>query len=298
MRRILFLLLLVGLIPSLNAQELNCRVSVNSQQIESTERGIFDQMEVEFGNFLNDQKWSDDRFESQEKIRCMVQITLESQPEIGRFTGAVQVISVRPIYGTNYETTVINFADRDFNFEYTESQPLIFNAASFSSNITSMLGYYANMILAYDYDTFENVGGEEYFNRSWQIVLNAQSAGYAGWDQFNSVRNRYWWTENALDPVTKPFREAMYEYHLRGMDLMAAQPEEGRANVLEALKKIYEVNKAKPRSILMISFLDSKAKELISIFSDGDMAIRRQAYDLLRQMDPARAEEFGAILSN
>jgi len=296
--KVLALVLLIDTCVHVKAQELVCRVSVNSQKIESTERGIFDQMEREFANFMNDRKWSEDRFEPEEKIRCMVQITLESQPEIGLFTGAVQVISVRPIYGTSYETTIINFADRDFNFEYTQSQPLNFNEASFSSNITSILGFYANIILAYDYDSFENMGGDRYFSKAWQAVLNAQSSGYAGWDQFNSVRNRYWWAENSLNPIMRPFREAMYEYHLKGLDLMTDQPDVARANILEAIRKIYNVNRSKPRSIMVISFLDSKAKEITSIFSQGDMGVRRQVYDLLRQIDPARAEEFRAIISN
>ncbi|MFY0625033.1 MAG: DUF4835 family protein [Reichenbachiella sp.] len=283
---------------SLSAQELNCRVSVNSQQIETTERGIFDQMESEFANFLNDQKWSEERFDGPEKIKCMVQITLESQPEIGFYNGAVQVISVRPIYNTNYETTIINFADRDFNFEYTEGQPLNFNEASYSSNITSILGFYANVVLAYDFDSFENLGGDRHFDKAWQTVLNAQSSNYGGWDQFNSIRNRYWWAENALDPIMRPFREAMYEYHIKGMDLMAENPDEARTNILEAIKKIYEVNRSKPRSIMVISFLDSKSDEIVSVFSQGDMAMRRQAYDLLRQMDPSKTEVFRTILTN
>ncbi len=296
--KILLLLVAFFISWAADAQELLCKVSVNSQQIESTERAIFDQMETEFANFMNDHKWSEDRFEPQEKIRCMIQITLESQPEIGVFTGAVQVISVRPIYGTNYETTIINFADRDFNFQYTQSQPLIFNEASFSSNITSILGFYANIILGYDFDTFENKGGDRYFTKAWQVVLNAQSSGYSGWDQFSSVRNRYWWAENSLDPIMIPFREAMYEYHLKGLDLMADQPDVARTNILEAIRKIYNVNRSKPRSIMVISFLDSKAAEIISIFSQGEMAVRRQVFDLLRQMDPSRSDEFKAIMTN
>ena len=284
-------------LPTLG-QELNCRVTINSQQVQVTERRVFDEMEREFTNFMNDRKWSDDRFENQEKIRCMIQITLEGSPDVNRYTAALQAISVRPVYGTNYETTVINFADRDVDFEYTESMPMNFNETSFQSNITSILGFYAYILLAYDYDTFSAKGGEDYYVRAWQVVTAAQTSGFSGWNQFNSVRNRYWWVQNSLDQVMQPFREALYEYHIQGLDIMAEKPEEARANILEAIKKIGQVNDSKPRSILVIGFLDAKADELVRVFSEGDMTIRRQAYELLRNLEPSKADMFSDIIKN
>lgn len=273
-------------------------MKVNAIQIESTERQVFREMEVEFAKFLNDRKWADERFENNERISCGVNITLESQPSLGNFSATVQVIAARPVYNSSYEAVLINFADRDFNFEYTESQPLDFQPTTFISNITSMLGFYAYMILGYDYDSFEKLGGQKYYEVAWATVNNAQQSGYTGWDQFNSIRNRYWLSENTMDQIMEPMREAMYEYHLQGLDLMVDQPDEARSNILAALKKVQAVNRSKPRSIMIISFLDAKLDELVSIFSEADLGQRREVYEILKSLDPARTEEFGKIIKN
>ncbi len=280
------------------AQELNCRVKVNAQQVEMTERRIFEEMEKEFTAFLNDRKWSEDRFENQEKVRCEIQITLNESPENNRFAGALQVISARPVYGTNYESLVLNSADRDIDFEYFQSMPMNFNESSYQSNITSILGFYAYLVLAYDYDTFSNMGGEPYFDKAWQVVTSAQTSGFAGWDQFNNSNNRYFRVQTAQDQVMAPLREALYEYHIKGLDIMAEKPEEGRANILEAIKKIDAVNSARPRSVIVIGFLDAKSDELVRIFSEGDMTIRKEAYELLKNMDPSKADLFSDMLKN
>lgn len=290
--------ILISICTTTLAQELNCQVKVNSIQIETTERRVFQEMEVEFAKFLNDRKWADERFENNERITCGVNITLESQPSLGNFSATVQVIAARPVYNSSYEAVLINFADRDFNFEYTESQPLDFQPTTFISNITSMLGYYAYMMLGYDYDSFEKLAGQKYFEAAWATVNNAQQSGYSGWDQFNSIRNRYWLSENTIDQTMEPLREAMYEYHLNGLDLMTDQPDEARTNILEALKKVQTANRSKPRSIMVISFLDAKLDELVGVYSEGDLAQRREVYNILKSIDPARTEEFGKILEN
>ncbi|WP_162555629.1 type IX secretion system protein PorD [Reichenbachiella versicolor] len=293
----LFLLLLL-IASSVSAQELICKVKINSQQIQTTERLVFDEMEKALEDFINDRTWTDDRYENQEKIKCVFQLTLESSPEIGRYVASAQVISIRPVYNTTYETTLINFADREFEFRYIEGQPLIFNESGFSDNLTSLLGYYANMILAYDYDSFALNGGDQYYDRAWSIVTAAQGQGFSGWDQFSNIRNRYWWVNDIQNQVMTDFRVAIYEYHRKGIDLMQQDEEKARVNVLEALRKIQTVNRAKPRSILVIGFIDAKKDELVNVFSKGDMGIRREAFDILKQIDPARAKDFQKIMSN
>ena len=295
---IFLFLLFIGVFSYSHGQELNCQVTVNAVQIESTERNVFQEMEVEFAKFLNDRKWADERFENEERINCGVNITLESQPSIGNFQATVQVISARPVYNSSYEAVLLNFADRDFNFEYTQSQPLDFQPTTFISNITSMLGFYAYIILANDYDSFEQLGGQRYYEAAWQVVNNAQQSGYTGWDQFNSIRNRYWLAENSIDQVMEPLREAMYEYHLKGLDLMTDDPETARTNILGALKKIQNVNRAKPRSILVISFLDAKLDEIVSIFSEGELATRREVFNILKDIEPSKTDQYQKILEN
>ncbi|MFY0654253.1 MAG: DUF4835 family protein [Cyclobacteriaceae bacterium] len=292
---LLFLIILLCSKVSIS-QELNCRVSVDARQIQSTERRIFEDMETAFGQFMNNRKWTDDEYELEERINCNIIITLESQPSIGNYTATVQVLSARPIYGTAYESVLINFADRDWAFEYNESQPLQYNDNTFISNITSLLAYYAYLIIGFDYDSFEKLGGDTYFNKAWQVVNSAQQSGYTGWDQFNSIRNRYWFAENIINNQLQPIREAIYEYHRNGMDQFIEKPDDARRSMLEILKNIQEVNKIKPRAILTISFMDAKAKEISNIFSDGNLTVRREVYTILQDIDPSRGEEYDKII--
>lgn len=282
-------------IPSY-AQELNCRVSVDARQIQSTERRIFEDMETAFGQFMNNKKWTNDEYDLEERINCNLIITLESQPSIGNYTATVQVLSARPIYGSAYESVLLNFADRDWAFEYTESQPLQYNDNTFISNITSLLAYYAYLIVGFDYDSFEKLGGDPYFNKAWQVVLSAQQSGFTGWDQFNSIRNRYWLAENIINPQLKPLRESLYTYHRVAMDQFIEKPDEARKSMLEILKEIQKINKIKPRAILTISFMDAKAKEISNILSDGNLTVRREAYAILQEVDPSRGEEYNKII--
>lgn len=278
------------------SQELNCRVIVNSQQIQTTERAIFTEMEKEFAQFLNTTKWTNDEFEEEEVINCNLVITLSEMPSIGLFKGSVQVLSSRPVYGTSHESVVMNFADRDWEFEYVKSQPLRFNENTFTSNITSMLAYYAYVILGFDYDTYSELGGTPYFQEAFKIVNNAQQSNYSGWQQFKSIRNRYWLIENIQNPQLEPIRKAYYNYHLKGLDIMAEKRKEAEKNIIAAISDVQKANRARPRSILTISFMDAKAGELQQIFSKSDLATRRQVYNLLNNIDPSRTDEYKALI--
>ncbi|WP_424961853.1 DUF4835 family protein [Ekhidna sp.] len=289
-------ILLILTITTSFAQELNCRVIVNAQQVQTTERAVFTEMETEFAQFLNTTKWTNDEFEEEEVINCNLVITISEMPSIGVFKASVQVLSSRPVYGTGYESVILNFADRDWEFEYVQAQPLRFNENTFTSNITSMLAYYAYMIIGFDYDTFSEKGGTPHFQNAFKIVNNAQQTSYTGWQQFNSVRNRYWLVENVQNPQLEPIREALNIYHRQGLDIMVDDREQAEKNILDALSKVQRANRARPRSILTIAFMDAKSGELIQIFSESSLATRRQAYNLLSNIDPARTDEYKALI--
>ncbi len=291
---ILIWVVLVGF--SAYGQELNCRVIVNAQQVQTSERAIFQEMEVAFAEFLNNRKWTNDEYEQEEKIKCNLIINVSEMPSIGVFEASVQILSSRPVFNTDYESVLLNFADRDWTFEYITSQPLQFNENTFTSNITSLLAFYAYMIIGLDYDSFSELGGEPYFQSAWQIVLNSQQSGFVGWDQFNSVRNRYWFAENVLSNQLEGIRRAYYMYHRLGMDLLNDKPDEARQKILECLELLQEADKARPRTIFTIAFLDAKSEELAQIFSTGNIAPRRQAYNILTTIDPTKAELFGVMI--
>ena len=298
MYKIIVTVLLFICANSISAQELNANVVVNFQNIQTTETRIFTDMETAFEQFLNNRKWTDDAFATEERINCNFVINIEQMPSVGNFQATVQVQSSRPVYGTNYESLMFNFADRDWQFQYVESQPLEFNPSTFTNNITSLLAYYAYIVLGLDYDSYSELGGQTFFEQAQLITGNAQQQGGAGWDQFGSSRrrNRYWLAENFINPQMAPVRQGIYNYHRLGLDTFLENEEESRENMLTALKEIQEVSKVFPQSILLISFFDAKNDEIVSTYSKGAMQTRREAYNALVEINPTKTAEYADII--
>lgn len=298
--RLILFVIFTGMALSLQAQELNANVVVNSQNVQTTETRIFTDMETAFEQFLNNRKWTDDAFAPEERINCNFVINIEQMPSVGNFQATVQVQSSRPVYGTNYESLMFNFADRDWQFQYVESQPLEFNPNTYTSNITSLLAYYAYIVLGLDYDSFSELGGQRLFEQAQLIVSNAQQQGGGGWDQFGNSRrrNRYWLAENFINPQMTPVRRGIYQYHRMGLDTFLENEEKSRESMLSALREIQEVSKLFPQSILLISFFDAKNDEIISTYSKGGMQIRREAYNALVEINPTMVEDYSPIINN
>ncbi len=283
----------------LSAQELDFTVSINADQVQVTDRSIFPEMQNAMESFLNDRTWTRDRFRNNEKIKGNLIITIQSQPTIGQFTANAQIQVVRPVYNSSFETLLLNFADRDWEFEYTISQRMDFNENNFQTNLTSLLAYYAFLALGLDYDSFSPLGGAAHFQKALNVVNNAQQSGNDGWGQFQNRRNRYWLIENlAINNQYQPVREAIYTYHRKGLDIIQDKPQETRSNILEALKEIQKVNRTLPNAILIISFLDTKNEEILNIFSRGPMNVRREVYNELLKLDPTRRSKYQKIVQN
>lgn len=290
----LFLLLFsLGGLHSSHAQELNFTVSINAEVVQTTERAIFDEMKNAFQDFLNNQSWSSDNFNRTERIKANLILTIRDQPSVGQFTANVQIQFVRPVYGSSYETLLLNYADRDWQFQYTLSQRLQFNENSFTNNITALLSYYAFIALGLDYDSFSPLGGTDFYEQAQRIVNNAQNNGGVGWGQFQNRRNRYWLTENLFtNEQYEPVRLALYDYHINGLDRFQEDPESARLTILSTLENIQEVNSILPNAVLIRAFLDAKNQEITDIFSRGDMDIRRNAYNVMLKLDPARRSSY------
>jgi hypothetical protein len=280
------------------AQELFCQVIVNADQVQSTERAIFTEMETTFARFLNDMKWTNENYQTHERIRCNLNITISSMPAIGVFTANVQVQSVRPVFDTNYETLVLNFADRNFDFQYTESMPLEYVENNFNNNLVSMLSFYAYVIIGLDHDTFSNLGGNEFFNTALNIANLAQQSESTGWQPFDSNRNRYWLIENLTNSQLQGIREGLYTYHRMALDRFITDPDDARVQILNVLKEIEEIKNLYTNSILIISFFDAKTNELINLFKEGNIQVRRDAYNILVKVDPTQTERYKEIVQN
>ncbi len=297
MHRIFLLLICLLTLTQLQAQELNAKVAVNYQNVQTNETRVFTDMQNAFEQFLNSRKWTNDVFATEERINCNLVININEMPAIGTFQATVQIQSSRPVYNASYQSLLLNFADRDWNFNYVESQPLAFNPNSFTDNITSILAFYANIIIGLDYDTFSEMGGTPYFEKAQQIVNNAQQQG-PGWDQFgsNRRRNRYWLAENLLNPQMAPIRRSLYTYHRKGLDTFLQSEDDSRKNMLSALNEMQKIAKVFPQAILIISFFDAKNEELISVFSKGAPQLRKDAYNTLVEINPAQTDAYAVIL--
>ncbi|MBY5952322.1 DUF4835 family protein [Algoriphagus sp. NF] len=293
----LSLFLLAGIV---NAQELNFTVTINSERSNLQNTDIFNQMKASFEQFLNGRSWTTDEFRPEERIKGNLLITINEATTVGSFSATVQVQTVRPVYGTNYESLLFNFADRTWNFEFIESQPLEFNRFTFLNNISSLLAYYANIALGLDYDSFQNKGGDPFFAVANDIVNNAQQSGRAGWGQSNSDRRNRFWLINDIytSSVYSSIREAYYLYHRQGLDILQIDPEKAYQNMLEAIRLVAEANKAQPNGIFTISFMDAKGDEIAQVLKNAPFEIRTEAVELLLEVDPNNARKYNELLKS
>ncbi|BDD00419.1 DUF4835 family protein [Persicobacter psychrovividus] len=290
---------LLGFAPSLFAQELNCQVVVNAENIQTQDKRIFQDMERAFTQFMNNTQWTEDQFKTEEKIRCRVMINLKSMPSIGQFKGTASIQAVRPVYGSNYETVdFLFYADPNWSFEYNESQPMDYSPTNFTSNIVSLLSFYANIIIGTDYDTFEEKGGQQFFDAANQIVSNAQSNNSVGWNQFDGNINRYNLIDDYLNGQLVALREGNYIYHRQALDQFEKDPVAAQKLIVGVLQELEKIHNLRPNSLALRTWLDTKNSELVNIFSEGDMTARKEAHDILMKIDPSRAEDYKKILSN
>jgi len=278
------------------SQDLNCDVVIDAVRIETSDKRVFKDMEIAFENFLNTREWSPDEIKPEERIKCNISITLNEMPSIGNFKATVQIRSARPIFNSTYESILFNFADRDWVFEYVESQPLNFNENDFTSNITSILAYYAYIITGLDYDSFGELSGTPYFQKAQNIVTNASQSNRPGWGALENTRNRYALVNDITNQQMEDLRKGYYKYHRLGLDVTEKNPEESRKQILEVLESIKKIKERYPSSIYVISFFDAKSEELVDIFSDATTPEKRQAYNLLIELNPIKQDLFKEIL--
>lgn len=297
MTRFFSLIFLLVLGKSAIAQELNCTVSVISPQLANTEKRIFETLQKDIREFMNATTWTTDAYALEERIECSILITV-SERNSNTFKASMQVQSSRPAYMTSYNSVMLNVNDQDFTFEYVENQPLQFQQNQHISNLTSVLAFYAYMIIGVDYDSFSPKGGEPYFQQALQIVNNAQNESEKGWKAFESSRNRYWLIENMVNARYENFRAVMYKYHRQGLDIMQQDVVTGRKAIYECLEPLKKIRLDQPNSYLLNVFFTAKVDEFINIFKEAFPDIKTKAANDLMQMDPANANKYQAIIKS
>lgn len=295
MKKKLLLILLFVLAKFSFSQELNCQVEVNSDQIQGSDKSVFENLQKRVFEFMNNRKWTTEVFSNQERIECTILINIGERVSNNRYKSTITVQSRRPIFNTSYNSTMLNHVDKEFEFEFNEFEPIDFSENSHLNNLSSVLGYYAYLIIGLDYDSFEKEGGTKYLRKAQKIVNNAQGAQEAGWKAFEGLDNRYWIIENWLNQTYKPLRACWYDYHRLGFDAMASKVPESRAKVLESLKQLETVYNQYPTSFMLQMFFNAKSDECVKLFQGGFPSEKAEAYNLLSKLNPGNLTKYEKI---
>jgi len=299
MKRILIIFLLViSCLFGASAQELKCNVIVNSDQIKGTNKQVFITLQKAISDFINNRRWSEFQYTPTEKIECSFVIIISAQ-NANSYTASLQIQSRRPVFNSSYYTTLFNFKDENFNFDYLEMSQLEFTEGTFTSNLTAVLAYYSYLIVGYDCDSFAKMGGTPYFLKAESIVNSAQSQSEIGWKAFEKGdRNRYALINNLLDDNLKKYREFFYEYHRLGLDEMSSDVDKGTAVIANSIQVLRDVNRLRPSCVAITSFLETKTDELVNIFSKAPAKEKTDVYNLLMDINPSQSAKYEPILKN
>ena len=299
MKKVLvYIAALICLTNLANAQDLNAHVQVLTPKLQTSNKHIFQVLENAMKDFMNNRKWCAEQIQPQERIECNLVLNVTTWDGSSKFSGELQVQSIRPIYGSTYTSTLVSINDKDFDFTYTEGQQLDFNDQSFQTNLASVLGFYANIIIGMDYDSFAKFSGTPYFNRAQSIVNAAQGSGYKGWNAFDSNHNRYWLSENLNNKTYQIIREFIYNYHRLGLDLMSDNAANGRKAIADILPELSKIDRQGVGSMLPQIFFTAKSDEFVSLFSAADPQTRINAYNILNAADPSNGNKYSALQKN
>ena len=274
------------------AQDLNARVQVLAPKIQTSNKRVFIVLENAIKDFLNGRKWCQDEIAPQERINCNLILNITAWDGSSAYSAELQVQQTRPVYGATYTTPLLNLSDKDFDFTYTEGQPIDFNDQTFTSNLSSVLAFYAYVMIGMDYDSFAAYGGSAYFNKAQTIVNSAQAASYKGWKATESYQNRYWLAENLNSKRYSNLREFSYNYHRNGLDAMSTDATTGRQAIEALLPSLTQLDRTSSGAMLPQLFFTTKSDELVSIFNINDAGLKAKVYSILMQADPSNGNKY------
>lgn len=290
------LLALVAALVSagVSAQELNCQVEINSDQLQGTNKSVFETLQQSVNDYLNTTHFTNMQFASNERIECRFFLTVKEYAD-NVLKGDLQVQSSRPTYNASYTTTLLNFKDTRIEFQYQEGEPLVFSTNSMESQLTAILNFYAYLIIALDGDSMAPRGGEEQWEQLRMIVQFAQSAGEPGWKAFEDKRNRSAILDVFVNPSTNAVRDMLYKYHRQGLDEMALSPDKGRAQITESLSTLQKVYDHDPMSVFLAMFMDSKLDELVNVYTKASQTERDKVVEILQPLYPTEMKRINYI---
>lgn len=280
---------------TIHAQEVNCRIQINSSQIQGTNKSVFETLQKDLFEFINNKNWTSHVYSAEERVECSFLLNISKQISVDDFEGSLQITSNRPVYGSGYSSPMMNLKDENVRFRFAEGETLEFSEAS-HNELTSLFAFYIYLALGFDYDSFSPMGGTEYFQKAEKIVSNAQSSPYPGWKAFESRKNRYWITENLLNKTYAPIRQFSYIYHRKGLDVMSKNVTDGRSAIATAVKDLLPVHRQKANSYLMQLFFEAKTDEIIKILKEAPTSESMRAYNVLKEVNPANATKYQGII--
>ena len=295
------LLIALGCLLSINtlqAQELQCDVRVNSNKVQGSDKTIYQNLQTSLYEFINNSKFTEINFKQSEKIECSILIDVTSR-EGNYFTAEINLALRRPVYKSSYSTPMFNYIDRRFYFEYTDGQTLDFNPNTYISNITSTIGFYVYLFLGLDFDSFSPNGGDPFFAIA-ETIANAapQDPGSEnGWST-TGRQNRYAIISDINNPTYQPLRQFLYEYHRQGLDMMTEKPDEAREDMLAAITQLRGVYERNPMCYFLQLLIESKRDEIIQAFSEGNMKIRTEVANIMKTIDPSQSSRYDEMLQN
>jgi hypothetical protein len=279
------------------SQEFNMSVQISAPQIQQTNREKFQELRKGLYEFVNEKSWTSYGYTIDERIEGTIAITITDELSSDEFKGKINLVIRRPVYGTSYNTILLNYIDDNFQFQWQEGQPLEFQDGTYSSSLTATIAYWVYIYLGLDFDSFAPMGGTPYFEKAQAIVNSAQGARETGWKAFESMKNRYWLSENLMNSAYSNIRKASYQYHRKGLDEMQGNLDKGTQGCLSALEMLQRAHREKPRLFLMQLVIDAKRDEFINVFSGASPMDKTKAVNILKEIDPSNANDYQKILT-
>ncbi len=298
--KLLNLIIILFLGINTYSQELNCSVQVAHPKIQGTNVQVFRSLEGDIFEFMNNKKWTNHVFDINERIECSILITISNYNGSDKFIGTIQVQSRRPIHNTSYNSTLLNYKEEngEFRFQYIEQQAFEFKETEHLSNLTSVLAFYAYIIIGFDYDSFSKESGTTFFQKAQTIANNAQSSSDVGWKPYESRKqnNRFFLIESLMNKQYSPIRQCIYKYHRLGLDIMSDKTQLGRAEIAESFKLLLKAHRVKPNAILMNMFFSAKSDEIVNIFSESFALEQKKVYNILKEVDLPNSQKYEKII--
>lgn len=285
---------------SLFAQELKAEISVSTPKLQTTDPAVFATLEKDLRDFLNQERWTKDEYKPYERIDCNFQVNITAELGNNTYSADIAFKAIRPVYGSDYKTVLVNHVDRDIVFRYLEFQPFENGTEFFNDNLSAVFSFYINLILGLDAQSFSPNGGQDYFQAAQNIlnqVPTAISDTDKGWQSLNRKTTRYWIIENMLSPRFTSYQEAWYNYHRKSLDLLYTNPQQALITMIEALKEVEKTHLSYPNTVGILMFLTAKSDEIVEIMQNGSKTQRTTVYDIMRKLDPSNSAKYNALRS-